>query len=69
MMVYKCYKGGGSIVDENLLKILGCPVDHSELVLKSGKLICKECQRVYDIKDGIPQMLVQDYSCDSSAEK
>lgn len=68
MIVFKYYKRD-SIVDENLLKILGCPVDKSELMLKSGKLICKECQRVYGIKDGIPQMLVQDYSCDSSAEK
>ncbi len=68
MRLPKYYKRD-SMVDENLLKILGCPIDKSELELKAGKLICKECHRVYGIKDGIPQMLVQDYSYDNSGEK
>jgi uncharacterized protein YbaR (Trm112 family) len=50
-------------IDEKLLKILACPHDHADVVLKkSGKkewLVCKKCKREYPIKHGIPHMMPQ----------
>ncbi|MDW7989560.1 MAG: methytransferase partner Trm112 [Archaeoglobaceae archaeon] len=54
---------------KSLLDILACPKCKSDLVLEifeeknddivSGKLICKKCNTVYPIEDGIPNLLPQ----------
>ncbi|MCD6170910.1 MAG: Trm112 family protein [Thermoplasmata archaeon] len=49
------------------ISLLICPYCHGNLSLKiskeendeiiEGKLICNNCKREYDIKDGIPKMI------------
>ncbi len=56
------------MMDERLLAVLGCPFDNAELKLIGGRLICTECGQVFQIKDGIPQMLITDYSNDETAK-
>ena len=53
-------------MDKQLLALLGCPVDKSELELQGNTLVCPICGRVYRIVEGIPQMLIGDYLEDSS---
>lgn len=47
------------MLSEELLKILCCPLDHGALVYKpeENTLTCKQCGKVYRIKDDIPIML------------
>lgn len=56
---------------ESLMDILCCPVDKSELTLEvderaedgeilEGTLTCTECDEVYPIEDGIPNLLPPD---------
>jgi len=42
-----------------LLKILCCPLDKSDLTYNKEKqtLTCTKCNKVYKIKDGIPILL------------
>jgi len=47
-------------ISQDLLKILVCPLGKSELELSGDKLICKECGTVFFIKDGIPNMLIEE---------
>ncbi|MGE0105245.1 MAG: Trm112 family protein [Blastocatellales bacterium] len=49
-------------VSEILLKKLRCPACLGELELKTGgeALKCRECHRVYPIRDEIPIMLVDE---------
>ncbi len=49
-------------MDKKLLEILGCPLDKSELEYNAGMLICKACGRRYQLLNGVPEMLVADYS-------
>jgi hypothetical protein len=50
------------MIDEELLKILACPVCKGDIIYeeKQEKLICCECKRRYPIKDGIPIMLEEE---------
>lgn len=48
------------MIDEELLKILACPLCKTDVVLKNTKLVCVKCQRKYPIKDGIPIMLIEE---------
>ena len=48
------------MVDEDLLKILACPVCKADVVLKDNKIVCTQCGRKYPIRDGIPIMLVDE---------
>ena len=52
-------------MDKKLLQILGCPIDKEELEFVGGKLICKKCGKKYGVRDGIPVLLVADYSQDN----
>ena len=45
------------LIDENLLKLLVCPVTGGELELKSDQLISNIGHIVYKIEDGIPIMV------------
>ena len=58
-------------MDEALVEILRCPVDKAELELEvderaddgeiiTGRLVCTECDEVYPIEDGIPNLLPPD---------
>jgi len=44
-------------VDEELLKILACPVDHAPVRQEGDRIVCTACGRRYPIRDDIPHML------------
>lgn len=47
-------------ISPDLLAVLVCPVDKSELRLVEHELVCVACGRRYPIVDGVPNMLVDD---------
>lgn len=48
------------MLDEELLKILACPVCKADVILKNESLECVSCKRVYFINNGIPVMLAEE---------
>ncbi|MBI4845407.1 MAG: Trm112 family protein [Candidatus Omnitrophica bacterium] len=48
------------MINEELLKILACPLCKADVNLQKDKLVCIKCGRHYPIKDGIPVMLVEE---------
>tara|TARA_Y100000031_G_C8108967_1_gene332497 strand:+ start:132 stop:308 length:177 start_codon:yes stop_codon:yes gene_type:complete len=48
------------MIDQELLKILACPVCKTDVRLEGEKIVCQSCRRKYPIKDGIPIMLVEE---------
>jgi uncharacterized protein YbaR (Trm112 family) len=62
---------------ESLMDILCCPLDKSELELEAvqrddgeiieGRLVCTDCDEVYPIEDGIPNLLPPDMREDEQA--
>ena len=57
------------MIDDELLKILACPVCKTDVGLKDEAIVCAECGRRYPIKDGIPIMLVEEASIDGEEKK
>jgi Uncharacterized conserved protein len=49
------------MLDPRLLEILCCPScdDRPSVRLDDGGLKCDRCGRIYPIRDGIPEMLVE----------
>jgi uncharacterized protein YbaR (Trm112 family) len=47
-----------SVVSDELLKLLVCPVDHADLRVESSDLVCTRCGRRFPVEDGIPNMLI-----------
>jgi uncharacterized protein YbaR (Trm112 family) len=49
-------------LNKELLEILVCPQCKGEIYLNDGKngLICESCRLIYEIKDDIPVMLVDE---------
>jgi hypothetical protein len=49
-------------IDKDLLDILACPQCKGDVVLtpKGDGLVCKKCKLVYEIKDDIPIMLIDE---------
>ncbi|NIV40808.1 MAG: Trm112 family protein [Candidatus Dadabacteria bacterium] len=49
-------------IDKTLLDILACPKCKGDLELKEDEsgLICKECNLLYEIKEDIPNMLIDE---------
>jgi uncharacterized protein YbaR (Trm112 family) len=49
-------------VDQNLLQILACPQCKGKLDYKTSPetLTCPKCRLVYEVKEGIPVMLVDE---------
>ena len=47
------------MIDEDLLKILGCPLDENRppLHLEGEWLICTQCGAKFPIENGIPNLL------------
>lgn len=50
------------MIDQRLLEILACPIcpTRPPLRLEGRFLICIECGRGYEIRDGIPNLLPED---------
>jgi len=48
--------------DEKLLEILACPQCHGAVRWedKSDGLICDHCKLLYEVKNGIPVMLIEE---------
>lgn len=55
-------------LDKNLLDILACPDCRGDIKYskkgKTEKLQCKNCKRVFEVKNGIPIMLPKDFNAD-----
>lgn len=51
-----------NIIDPELLEILACPKCKGDLILDERRagLICKKCELLYKIEDGIPIMLIDE---------
>lgn len=51
-----------SLVKQELMEVLVCPVDKGDLVEleDENRLRCTECGRLYPVRDGIPVMLVDE---------
>lgn len=49
-------------ISKELLEILACPKCKGDVVLteKEDGLICQQCKLFYEIKDGIPIMLIDE---------
>ena len=49
-------------LDKDLLDILACPKCKGDVKLTDGGdgLVCKKCKLVYEIKDDIPIMLIDE---------
>jgi uncharacterized protein YbaR (Trm112 family) len=56
------------MIPQSLLEILVCPVCKKPLVLKVDPeaLKCSECNRVYAIRDNVPNLLVDQATIDPS---
>ncbi len=48
------------MITEELLSILVCPVGKAPLRLEGETLVCTRCGTKYAIRDGIPNMLIQE---------
>lgn len=48
------------MISEDLLAILVCPVGKAKLRLEEDSLVCTRCGTRFAIKDGIPNMLIQE---------
>ena len=50
------------MLDERLLEILACPKCRGELEYREEEnvLLCHECRLQYEIKDDIPNMLIDE---------
>lgn len=50
------------MISDELLEILVCPKCKGEIEYdrENAKLICRSCRLIYDIKDDIPIMLIEE---------
>ena len=50
------------VIDNKLLEILACPADKAKLkeLPQSNELQCTECGRIFQVKNGIPILLLDD---------
>jgi uncharacterized protein YbaR (Trm112 family) len=53
-------QGQKSPVSDILSEALVCPLDHQDLVIVEQTLVCTECGQVYQVIDGVPNMLLDD---------
>jgi len=52
------------MIDDELLKILACPVCKTGVELHNETIVCRQCKRRYPIKNDIPIMLVEEATID-----
>lgn len=57
------------MINEELLKILACPVCKSDVILKDDRIICTQCGRKYPIKNDIPIMLIEEAELDEEQKE
>ena len=57
------------MINEELLKILACPLCKADVIEKDEKIVCTKCNRKYPIKDGIPIMLIEEAEVNEKKEK
>ncbi len=48
------------MIDPGLLEILRCPADGGVLGETDAGLHCRDCQRTYPIREGIPVLLLEE---------
>lgn len=48
------------MIDDELLKILACPLDKAPVTVQEDRIVCTQCGRRYPIRDGIPVMLLDE---------
>lgn len=48
------------MIDEELLKILACPVCKEDVYWDGERIVCKGCKRRYPVREGIPIMLEEE---------
>ncbi|MFO8084071.1 MAG: Trm112 family protein [Desulfobacterales bacterium] len=50
------------VISDDLLEILACPKCKGEIYLNESKdgLICDKCKLMYEIRDDIPIMLIEE---------
>ena len=53
-------QGQQNPVSDILGEALVCPRDHQDLLVVDQTLVCRECGQVYQILDGVPNMLIED---------
>ncbi len=47
-----------TLISQELLELLVCPVDHADLEIVGQSLRCTSFGRTFTVQDGIPNMLV-----------
>jgi uncharacterized protein YbaR (Trm112 family) len=47
------------MIKKELLEILACPKCKGPVKLEGEALICEKCKLLYEIRDGIPVMLIE----------
>ena len=49
-------------IDEKLLEIIACPKCKGDLYLTEDNkgLVCNQCRLIYEIRDGIPILLIDE---------
>ena len=57
------------MINEELLKILACPLCKTDVVLKNDKIVCTQCGRMYPIKNDIPIMLIEEAELNEKQEE
>jgi uncharacterized protein len=57
------------VLDEELLRILACPVCIAPLRETADRLVCGQCGRRYPIRDGIPVLLVDEAESPPGADE
>ncbi len=48
------------MIDKELLDILACPACKSDVELKGGKIVCKQCGKKYPVRNGVPVLLIDE---------
>ena len=49
--------GRNAMLDQDLVRLLACPVCQAGIAPHRERLICQGCARVYPVQDGIPILL------------
>ena len=58
------------MISQDLLDILRCPMDpsHTRLSLEDNALFCQRCRLKFAIKDGFPNMIVEEAELPAGCE-
>ena len=68
LFAFRMSYNAGVMIAKDLLEILVCPADKQPLEYreKPESLKCKQCHRVYAVKDDIPVMLIDEATIEAS---